>query len=54
MIKTFADKETKKVFNRQYSRKIPHNIQRTALRKLQQIDAGSVLDTLRVPPGNRL
>ena len=54
VIKRFADKETEKVFNRRLSRKLPPNVQRTAHRKLLQINAATVLDSLRVPPGNRL
>ena len=30
------------------------NIERAALRKLEQLDWSAVLDDLRVPPGNRL
>ena len=30
MIKTFADKETQKVFRRQYSKKLPEDIQKRA------------------------
>ncbi|HEX5795650.1 MAG TPA: type II toxin-antitoxin system RelE/ParE family toxin [Geminicoccaceae bacterium] len=33
---------------------MPDEIQRVALRKLLQLDAASRLQTLRVPPGNRL
>lgn len=54
MIRGFADKETEKVFNREHSRRLPVDMQRTALRKLLQIDATSNLNTLRVPPNNRL
>ena len=54
MIRSFKDKETEKIFRGQFSRKIPQDIQRIAARKLEQINAVTVLDTLRVPPGNRL
>lgn len=53
MIKSFKDKETEKVFNRNYSKKLPETIQQRALRKLRMIDAAADID-LRVPPGNRL
>lgn len=33
---------------------MPGEIQRVAYRKLIQLDAATRLDTLRVPPGNRL
>jgi len=33
---------------------LPANLQRTALRKLQQLDIAGRLADLRIPPGNRL
>jgi len=39
MIKSFRDKETEKVFHREYSKKIPSGIQHQARRKLIMIDA---------------
>ena len=54
MIKIFRDKETEKIFNRLVSRKLPQNIQHLARRKLVILDAATELNTLRVPPGNRL
>ena len=54
MIKSFKDKETKKVFNRDYSKKLPDHIQQRALRKLRMIDAAADIQDLKVPPGNRL
>lgn len=54
MIRSFADKETEKVFNRQFSRKLPADIQRMARRKLEVLEAAEQLQDLRVPPANRL
>ena len=54
MIKSFADKETERLFKRQFSRKLPQDIQRVARRKLEILDAAEVLQDLRVPPSNRL
>lgn len=54
MIKSFADKETEKIFNRNFSKKIPEDIQRRSYRKLLQIDLMNELQELRSPPGNRL
>lgn len=54
MIKSFADKETEKLFNRELSRKIPQSIHRSARRKLEVLAAAEKPDDLRVPPGNRL
>ena len=52
MIKSFADKETEKVYRQAFSRKLPQAIQRTALRKLIMIDNAGCLEDLRVPPAN--
>jgi len=54
VIQSFADRETERVFNRQFSRKLPREIQRNAARKLELLNVARVLDDLRVPPGNRL
>jgi len=54
MIKTFKCKETQKIFRRQYSRKLPHDIQKVAFRKLRMINCSKTLKDLKVPPGNRL
>ncbi|TAK03911.1 type II toxin-antitoxin system RelE/ParE family toxin [Patescibacteria group bacterium] len=54
MILSFADKETARLFQREWSRKIPSDIQRTALYKLRMIHAARALADLVVPPGNRL
>ncbi len=54
MIKSFRDKETEKIFNRQFSGKLPQNIQRVARKKLVSLDAVPELNDLRIPPGNQL
>ena len=54
MIQSFRDKETEKIFNRQFSAKLPKNIQGIARKKLVILDAAVDLNDLRVPPGNRL
>ena len=54
MIKSFKEKETEKVFNRQVSRKLPRDIQQVALRKLRMINRAISINDLRVPPNNRL
>lgn len=54
MIKSFKSKETAKIFNREYSPKLPSSIQRVALRKLLMIDAALTINDLRVPPANHL
>ena len=54
MIKSFANKATEKVYNQIFSKKLPNDIQRVALRKLVMIDNAGCLEDLRVPPANRL
>ncbi len=54
MIKSFADKQTAAVFAGLQVKRLPNEIQATARRKLKQIDAANAIDTLRIPPGNRL
>lgn len=50
----FADKETEKIFNRHFSRRLPTDIQRTALHKLIYMDKAQTLNDLRIPPSNHL
>ncbi|MFZ5910021.1 MAG: type II toxin-antitoxin system RelE/ParE family toxin [Chloroflexota bacterium] len=54
MIKTFANKETEKLFQREASRLLLTEIQHKARQKLEILDAAEKLDDLKVPPGNRL
>lgn len=54
MIKSFRCKETEKIWNEEFSKKLPQNIQKRALQKLMMLDAASVLDDLKIPPSNHL
>lgn len=54
MIQSFADKPTAAIFEGYEVRKLPKIIQATARRKLKLIDSAATLESLRVPPGNRL
>jgi proteic killer suppression protein len=54
MIKSFRCRETERLFNGRFSRRLPHDIQRVAARKLEMLTAATILDSLRVPPANRL
>ncbi len=54
MIKTFKCKETQKIFNREFSKKLPNDIQKVAYRKLLMIDAAIYVNDLKIPPANRL
>ena len=52
-IKSFKSKETHALFLGQRVRRWI-NVERTALRKLEQLDWSVLLEDLRVPPGNQL
>ena len=52
-IKSFKCKETEALFQGRPVRRWV-NVERPALRKLEQLDWSSVLEDLRVPPGNQL
>ena len=53
MIRSFRDKETERVFQREFSRK-HQAIAPVAKRKLDQLHAAAALADLRAIPGNRL
>ncbi len=53
-IRSFKDKETERVYNQLFSKRIYLSIQRTALRKLIMIDNSETLEDLRNPPSNHL
>jgi proteic killer suppression protein len=54
MIKSFRCKETEKIFNRTFSKKLPQELQRAAYKKLLMLDAAVELADLTIPPSNRL
>ena len=54
MIKSFKDKETKKIFEEEFSKKFPQEIQHRVLRKLEMLKNSSRIEDLRIPPSNRL
>ena len=54
MIRSFRDRETKKIWSGERSRRLPGDIQDVALRKLRQLNRSIRLEDLRVPPGNGL
>jgi proteic killer suppression protein len=54
VIKSFASKETEKIFRGKVSKKLPFDIQKTARRKLLYLDDAVDLQDLLAPPGNRL
>jgi len=54
VIRSFADKQTEQFWVTGTLGRLPPDIERRALRKLSAIDATDQLESLRVPPGNRL
>lgn len=54
MIKSFKDKETEKIFNRYFSKKLPQSIQRSALLQLRSLNQARNINDLRNPPSNYL
>jgi len=54
VIKSFANRTTEELFRTGSARKVPADIARRALRKLEAVHAASQVTDLRVPPGNRL
>ncbi|TAH35500.1 MAG: type II toxin-antitoxin system RelE/ParE family toxin [Planctomycetota bacterium] len=57
MIRSFGDPATEDVFHGRVTgrvRRIPVEVRRIAVRKLDMLNAAQELRDLRVPPGNRL
>ncbi len=54
MIRSFRDRETRRIWAGERSRRLPGDIQDVALRKLRQLNRSVRLEDLRIPPGNGL
>ena len=54
MIRSFASKETEKIFTGQFSKKLPQDIQRSARRRLLYLNDADDLKDLQAVPGYRL
>ena len=54
MIKTFADKHTRELFEEGRSKRFPPGVWERALRKLEYLDLATSVTDLKVPPSNRL
>jgi toxin HigB-1 len=54
MIRTFANRETQQLFAKGLSQRLPPNLIRRAIRRLEYIDLANSLDDLKTPPSNRL
>jgi len=54
VISGFKDRETERIWKGEFSRRLPHEIQEVARRKLRMLNAARTLMDLRIPPANRL
>jgi proteic killer suppression protein len=54
MILSFSSEETEKIWNGEFSKKLPSNIQEVARRKLRMLNNAQDIADLRIPPANRL
>lgn len=54
MIFSFSDKQTERLWRERKAPKLPADIRKRALMRLQRVDAAHKLDDLRVPPSHRL
>ena len=53
MIKTFADKRTKDLYDTGRAKRFPPDVAGRAARTLEYVDLATQIDDLKVPPGNR-
>ena len=54
MIKTFADRRTKELYDSGKSKRFPPGVWERALRKLEYLDLATTVNDLKLPPSNRL
>lgn len=54
MIRSFRGKKAERVWSREYSKRIPRDLQERALMKLQQLNAAGDLKDLSIPSSNHL
>jgi proteic killer suppression protein len=54
MIRSFADRHTAELFTAGSSRRLPPDLVKRAVRRLEYIALAARLEDLRVPPSNRL
>jgi len=54
VIRSFADRQTERLFRGRRSRAVPTEIRERALAKLVAINVATNVEELRIPPGNRL
>jgi proteic killer suppression protein len=54
VIKSFADRQTEELFRTGKAKRLPSDVARRVLRKLEAVHVAVRVTDLRVPPGNRL
>jgi proteic killer suppression protein len=54
VIKTFRDRHTQKLYLTGRSKRLPDDLARRAVRRLEYLDLARQISDLRVPPSNRL
>jgi proteic killer suppression protein len=54
MIISFGSKETEKIWNGEWVRNLPNNIQEVGRRKLRMLNNSQDIIDLQIPPSNRL
>ena len=54
MILDYSSVETEKIWNGEFSKKLPANIQEVARRKLRMLNNAQEIADLKIPPANRL
>ena len=54
MIRSFASRDTERLFLREHVRKFPSSLLRIMYWKLLILESAESLQDLRIPPGNRL
>ena len=54
MILTFGNSETEKIWNGEWVKKLPNEIQKVGRRKLRMLNNSQDINDLRIPPSNRL
>lgn len=54
MILSFRDKESEKIWNSEFTKKFPIDLQRRSKMKLELLNSAKKLEELRIPPSNRL
>ncbi|WP_036093227.1 type II toxin-antitoxin system RelE/ParE family toxin [Leptospira weilii] len=52
MINSFKSKEAEKIWNQEFSKKLPNQIQSLAYRKLVMLARSKQVDDLKIPPAN--